>query len=156
MAQVLDITERRVMQLTQDGIIEEHCAGGYRLLPTLQRYIRYLRAGQDNVEFAKIKRESAALDLALKKGEMHKTADVEFVVTNMLVAFKSKLETLPHKTLPAIIGVPDGDDRVESVTAILKSAFDEALAELSPYDPAMFNVDTYVAGLDDTVFDEMA
>jgi len=74
----------------------------------------------------------------------------------MLVAFKAKLETLPYKTLPAIIGVPDGEDRAERVTAILKSAFDEALAELSPYDPAMFDVDTYVAGLDDTVFDEMA
>lgn len=156
-AQVLDLTERRVLQLTQDGVLEEYSAGWYKLLPAIRCYIQYLRSktehGSEKDQLAKVKRESAELDLAVKKNELHLAADIEFVMTNMLVAFKAKLETLPYKVLPTIIGVPDGDDRVDRITTILKSAVEEALAELSQYDPGMFDEEAYLAGLDDSALD---
>ena len=47
-AALFDMTPRRVQQLTKDGVIaavKEGNANRYDLLPTIQRYIRYLTAG---------------------------------------------------------------------------------------------------------------
>ena len=46
-AALFDMTPRRVQQLTKDGVIaavKEGNANRYDLLPTIQRYIRYLTA----------------------------------------------------------------------------------------------------------------
>jgi hypothetical protein len=105
-------------------------------------------------KLARIKREDAELDLMLKKGELHRASDIKFIMANMLIAFKAKLEVLPYKVLPSVIGTPDGEGRADSITGILKSAVAEALAELSEYNPEMFDEETYLAGLDDTVVGE--
>ena len=165
-AQVLDISERHVRRLTDDGVLEEFSHGNYKLLPAVQGYINHLRAqvsdddstSNYNVEKARLtrlKREDAELDLQIKRNELHRSADVEFIMTNMLIAFKAKLETLPHKALPAILGTPDGDDKADRVAEILKTSIGEALNELTGYSPELFDEDSYMAGLDDTAADEV-
>ena len=146
-AQILGISERHVRRLTDDGVIEEFSHGHYKLVPTVQAYTNYLRsqlAGGDdyNVERAKLtkaKREDAEMDILLKRNELHRSADVEFVMTNMLIAFKAKLDTMPYKVLPLILSVPDDGDKVTRITEILKTSLDEALGELSEYNPLMFD-----------------
>ena len=168
-ADVLDITERRVAQLTADGILTEHSPGHYKLLPAIKQYIAYLKSlqtsgvqkpktahEQEKERLARIKRESAELDLQLKKNELHKSSDVEFIMTNMLIAFKSKLEVLPYKVLPSVVNVPDGENKADYIVGILNAAVEEALNELSEYDPGMFDEETYLASLDDTVAEEVS
>ncbi|MCL2201596.1 MAG: hypothetical protein FWB75_06485 [Oscillospiraceae bacterium] len=164
-AQVIELSERRVSQLTADGILEEYSPGTYKLLPTVQGYIRYLKSNQsgqntahdiEKERLAQIKREDAELNLAVKKNELHRAADVEFVMTNMLVAFKAKLEVLPHKLLPDVLSVPSGAAQAEGVKEILKQAIAEALGELSAYDPVMFDEDKYLAELEGSAIDEAA
>ena len=77
-------------------------------------------------------------------------------MTNMLIAFKSKLEVLPHKVLANIVSIPDGMEKAEKIVEVLNAAIDEALNELSGYAPNNFDEENYLAQLDDTVIDEVA
>ena len=43
-AKLLMLTERRVQQLTADGVIPKPERGRYELIPAVQGYIKYLRA----------------------------------------------------------------------------------------------------------------
>jgi phage terminase Nu1 subunit (DNA packaging protein) len=157
-AELLCRSEKRIKQLTDDGILEECAAGHYRLVPTVQAFIKYLdglitdedQASSYNTEKArltKVKREDAELNLRVKKNELHRASDVEFIMTNMLVAFKSKLEVLPYKVLPSLINIPDGPEKAKTVTNILKDAISEALNELAGYDPEAFDSDSFAERL---------
>ena len=44
-AQHLDVTERRVRQLRDEGIIREKRPGLYNLVDAMTRYIKYVNAG---------------------------------------------------------------------------------------------------------------
>ena len=145
-AQALGISERRVGQLTKDGIIDEFSPGHYKLLPAIRAYIRYLNEQMskpqkteldlEKEKLTRIKSELAELDLGLKRNDYHLADDIEFAVTNMLIAFKAKLETLPYRVLTNIINIPEGADKAEHLTDTLKQAIAEVLKELIAYNPA--------------------
>ena len=149
-AELLNLSEKRIRQLTADGVIEEHSKGYYALVPTVQGYIKYLQrqisdddSGSDyNTEKAKLtkaKRENAELDLKIRTGELHKSENIEFVMINMLIAFKAKLMAMPYKILADINAIPDGKNRNDAIIEIIKGAVLETLTELSGYDPDMFS-----------------
>jgi len=153
-AQILKLTERRIGQLTKDGVLEEFSPGHYKLLPAIHGYIGYLNEQIDTKSkkteldlekerLTRIKSENAELDLGLKRNDHHLAADVEFAVTNMLIAFKAKIETLPYKVLPALMNVPAGADKAEHMTDTLKQAVAEALKELVAYTPADYATKKY-------------
>lgn len=159
-ADLLTRSEKRIKQLTDDGTLEEFSPGYYKLVPTVQMFIKYLdslisdddQASNYNTEKAKltrVKREDAELDLKVKKSELHKSKDVEFVMTNMLIAFKAKLEVLPHKARDAILSLPDDADKKEKIGKILRECIEEALNELSGYNPQSFNEESYLKALQD-------
>lgn len=142
-ARILDLTERRVRQLKADGIIAEYkgTPGLYELVPTVQSYINYLRkrnpeSGENidyNTERAKLiraKRLNEEYDLRLKEGDLHTSADIETVLTTMLINFKSRLSSIPAKLAPILA---KKTDRAE-INKILKESVDEALNELSDFD----------------------
>ena len=149
-ANLFNLSEKRIRQLTSDGIIEEYSKGYYALAPTVQGYIRYLQrqisdddSGSDyNTEKAKLtkaKRENAELDLKVRTGVLHKSENIEFVMTNMLIAFKAKLLSMPYKILAGINAISDGANRNDAIIGIIKSAVLETLTELSGYNPDMFS-----------------
>lgn len=142
-ARILDLTERRVRQLKADGIISEYkgTLGLYELVPTVQNYINYLRkrnpeSGENidyNTERAKLiraKRLNEEYDLRQKEGDLHTSADIETVLTAMLINFKSRLSSIPAKLAPILA---KKTDRAE-INKILKESVDEALNELSDFD----------------------
>jgi len=148
-ARILGISERRVGQLAKDGIIEEHSPGHFKLLPAVHGYIRYLHEqietkskktelDAEKEKLARIKRKSAEIDLEIKRNELHRAADVEFIMGNMLAAFKAKLETLPHKALPPLLNTPADMDRREHILETLTALVGEALGELVEYDPKAY------------------
>lgn len=163
-AQLLNLSEKRIKQLTEEGVMEEYSEGFYKLVPTIQGYVKFLQnqisdddqTSDYNTEKAKLtkaKRENAEMDLKVKKNELHKSADVEFIMTNMLIAFKAKLEMLPYKALPKLINIPKDKEKADYITKVLKSTIDEALNELSEYNPECFDEEKYLASLDDTITD---
>ena len=140
-ARFLDISDRRVRQLRDEKVIEEVRPGLYDLLDTNRRYINYLRkrnpeseeAVDYNTERAKLvraKRENEELDLKIRKNQLHSSEDVEAVLSNMLISFRSRLMAIPSRLSPIL---SKKTDKAE-IFKILKAQIDEALNELSDLD----------------------
>ena len=160
-AEILELSEKRVSQLTDSEHIKEFSPGHYKLLPAIRGYIRFLKSqmadgdgtsdyNTEKARLTKAKREDAELDLRLRKNELHEAADIEFIMTNMLIAFKAKLETLPYKVLPSVMNIPEDKDKAEYLVGVLKAVVDEALNEFADYSPELFNEEAYLERLDDT------
>lgn len=141
-ARLLDLTERRVRQLKDAGVIEEYkgMAGLYDLTPTVHAYVNYLRKrnpeSEDNIDYnterAKLiraKRLNEEYDLGVKEGSLHTSADVETAMVNMLLNFKTRLMSLPSKLSPVL---SKKTDKAE-IHRILKDSVDEALNELADF-----------------------
>ncbi len=149
MATLLGFTRRRINQLEQEGLLERQAPGRWPLMRNVQRYIDYLRTGvkdRDGDEEAqamyweqkalheKAKRETAEIKLAKLKGQMHDAADIEHVMTNMLVTFRTRILAIPDKISPKLLGVKN----LAEISDVINTELLEALTELSEYDPAMF------------------
>ncbi len=112
-ARFLDVSERRVRQLRDEKVIAEVRPGLYDLIDTNHRYINYLRKRNPeseetidyNTERAKLvraKRKNEEYELQLKENTLHAAADIEAVMTDMLVNFKSRLMAIPSKLAPVL------------------------------------------------------
>lgn len=139
-ARFLDVSERRVRQLRDEKVIAEVRPGLYDLIDTNHRYINYLRKRNPeseetidyNTERAKLvraKRKNEEYELQLKENTLHAAADIEAVMTDMLVNFKSRLMAIPSKLAPVLCKKTDK----AALFALLKDHIDEALMELSDF-----------------------
>lgn len=135
-AQWIGLTERRVRQLRDEGVIEEARPGLYDLQPTVLRYIRYVGgAGKESLTHERTmltaaKRQAAEMENDLRRGDLHRTVDIEQGIKTMILNIRSRFLALPAKLSPALAAM-EGDQ-----TAIyneLKKAIDETLEELSDY-----------------------
>lgn len=139
-AQWLNISDRHVRQLRQQGVLVEVRPGLYSLKDCVHRYIEYLKrngtpeeAVDYNAERAKLvraKREKEELELELQRREVIPAAEVEKVVSAMLIRFRQKIRNIPVKQSP---GLATETNQTE-IFMILKRATDEALEELSDFD----------------------
>lgn len=138
-AKYLDVSERRVRQMRDENIITEYAPGLYELRKTINEYINYIRKGETddekinyNLERAKLvraKRENEEFELQLKEGKLHSSEDIELVMSDMLINFKTRLMAIPAKLSPIL---SKKTDKAE-IFQILKEAEDEALNELSDF-----------------------
>ena len=125
----LGLTERRVRQLRDEGIIEEQAPGLYDLRATTRRYISYLRSGSladERAGLTRAKREAAEMENALRRGELHRTEEIESGIKTMLLNIRGRF-----LSLPAAMG---GDQA--SIFDELKHAIDETLEELRDFNVA--------------------
>lgn len=142
-ARHLDMTERNVRTLRDKGVLTEYKPGLYDLQAATHQYINFLRKKNPdaeekvdyNTERAKLvraKRESQELELQLRKNEVHTTEDVEQVMTDMLIRFKTRLMAIPAKLSPILAKKTEQTE----IFKLMKSAVDEALEELADFDTA--------------------
>ena len=117
-AALFELTPRRIQQLTKEGVIsatKDGNANRYDLLPTIQKYIRYLTAKANGREPSKkdteiegrrleaeadlkrSKADIAALQLKELEGTMHRSEDVEAVMTDLVYSIRSMLAALPGR-----------------------------------------------------------
>lgn len=107
-AQWLCLTERRVRQLRDEGVIVEARPGLYELQPTVARYITYIGgAGKETLtnermKLTRAKREAAELENELRKGEAHRTEDIERGIKSMFLNIRSRFLALPAKLSPTL------------------------------------------------------
>jgi phage terminase Nu1 subunit (DNA packaging protein) len=148
LADLFGFTRQRINQLAKEGILEKQAAGRYPLKKNVQRYIDYLRTGRGGSEsedaeaklteekflHEKAKREIAELKLARLRNQLHSAADVELVLTNMLVTFRNRILGIPDKVAPKVIGITN----LSEISDVINTELLQALTELSEYDPSMF------------------
>ena len=139
-AQWIGVTERRVRQLRDEGVIQEARPGLYDLQPTVTRYIAYIGgAGKESLNqertlLTKEKRKAAEMDNEQRRGDLHSTADVERGSKTMFLNMRGRLLALPAKLSPTIAAMGDDKGRIFDV---LKEAIEEALEELSTSEAAL-------------------
>lgn len=141
LAKVLGITQRRVQQLENENILVKNADGKFELSKNIELYYTWKLQPSNNTNYdtekalhEKAKRERAEMINAKLKGQLHDAKDVEQVLTNMLVNFRSKMMGIPSKISPRLVRQKD----INIVNHELEKAIKESLTELSEYDPAMF------------------
>lgn len=146
LAKILGITARRVRMLNQDeGLFQkEGEKRKYNLEKCVQEYIDFKVNGEatrtsaaaknkdkEQAEHEAIKKEISKLKLKRLRGQLHEAADVERFLTDMLIAFKNRLMTVPQKAAALIVGEKD----INVIINLLETEVLATLNELSEYDP---------------------
>lgn len=168
MGEVIGVGDRQIRNLAEQGILVRDSHGKYMFLKSLKNYILNLKIAKAGVNIASemenqdyyLKGEQAKhehlksmltdLKLQLARGQLHKSEDVERVITNMFVSFRSKMEALPYMLAPKLAN----KDRLE-IANILKEHIDAALVELADYNPADYYPADYVDLGEDNMLKEV-
>lgn len=135
-AQWLGISERRVRQLRDEGVIEEQRPGLYDLHATVVRYINYLRKGSgtnlndERAMLTRAKREAAEMENNVRRGALLEAEDVERALKNMLLNFRSRLLLIPAKLSPALATMGGEQGKIYDE---LKKAVEETMDALKDY-----------------------
>ena len=111
-AALFDMTPRRVQQLTKDGVIaavKEGNANRYDLLPTIQRYIRYLTAKANG-------REPSKKDSEIEGRRLEAEADLKRSKADMAALQLKELEGTMHRS-EDVVAVQSSDGAVEIIRA---------------------------------------
>jgi len=142
-AAILDLSVRRVQQLAKAGHIpkSEGKNGRYKLLGSIQGYIKYLRNlsleidAPTDLKDAKLRVEVARaeileLDAAQKASELVHKDHVSTVWTSVTGLIKSKCLALPSRTAADVYA----SRNLNEVRAVLENAVDLILIELAETD----------------------
>lgn len=129
----LGVTERRVRQLRDEGVISEAKPGLYDLRICVARYINHLRKGnttlnEERALLTKAKREAADMENAVRRGELHRAADIEKGLKTIFLNIRSRFLPLPAK-LAHRLAAMNGDPN--AIFTELQQAITEILEELS-------------------------
>ena len=106
------------------------------LQPTVARYITYIGgAGKETLtnermKLTRAKREAAELENELRKGEVHRTEDIERGIKSMFLNIRSRFLALPAKLSPTLATMGGNQTGIFDE---LKQAIDEILEEMSDY-----------------------
>lgn len=155
LGEMFGVTDRRIRQMAEEGIVIRASKGRYKLVDSIKSYLLTLKLAAEGVgvELAdgeidfdeekalheRVKRHISELKLQIMKGEVHKAEDVEMVMMDMLVAFKTKIMGIPSKAAPIL----ENRDAAFIKDRLTKEVT-EALNELKDYDPKVFYSDEYV------------
>lgn len=136
----LCLTERRVRQLRDEGVIQEARPGLYDLQQTVNKYITYLGGtGKESLQTERMKltaekRKAAEMDNDMRQGNLHTTEDVEKGIKAMCLNVRSRMLVIPAKLSPTLAEMPQDQ---AAIFDLLKNAINEALEEMSNYNAAM-------------------
>ena len=150
-------TKRHIQQLTTDGVLpavkRTHKDGNlYDLIPTIQRYIKYLQGIVDNrskstedleaqklnvdIKLKEAKAEKAILDLKILKADVLQVEDVRAYVEDLAATTKALLTALPGRLAMDVLNVQTAAE----VSEIIDVAITEILNDLKDYE---FSIDFY-------------
>ena len=160
-AKLFQVTVRRIQQLTQEGVLQtvevtenNRKLRRYDLMPTIQAYIKYLSDKaygreqkesvsnkeeeklQAEVDIKKAKAKIAQLELDELEGRMHSAEDVEAMTTDLCLAVRSALLSMPGQLAVDVAEV----NNAAEISEIIKSTVNDILDELSRYE---YNPDEY-------------
>ena len=151
-AKIFGVSVRRVEQLKSEGIIRgQGKPTKYDLLPTIQAYIKYLsdkangrekKETDAQLETAKLdaekrikvaKAEMAEMELKELQGKLHRAEDVEAIMTDILLFFRSMLMAMPGKLAVDLSGTHTAPEQAERVKAEIHHILNQLV--VYQYDP---------------------
>ena len=140
-AKLLKLSERRVQQLTKDGIIPKIDRGKYELVPAIHGYIDYLRhqmsaeVSTDDIIKNKNRLTLATAELreiekAQLEGDLIPSLEIKKTWLNYISMIKSKLLSIPNKAAPQMVTV----DNIGLAKSLLKERIYDTLNEIAKVD----------------------
>lgn len=137
-AKFLNMTPKNVQRLTEKGILQTKQGGLYSLVEATHAYIKYLKdrnpesidLNEERAKLTKAKRLNEELDLAVKKGELHRAEDIEKIMSATLINFKSRLSAIPAEEAEKLATMTDK----AKIFLYLNGKIKEALTELSNFE----------------------
>ncbi len=137
-AELLDLTPRRVYQLTTEGIIPKASRGRYELVPVVRGYIKYLRDRAINADvkdgdadhrkrLTKARADIAEMEAERLAGELVPVDRAEQVWTDAVANFRQRTLAVAHKAAPMVAVEED----IDQCHDIIEAHLHEALAELA-------------------------
>lgn len=141
LANSLDLSERRINQLVVEGVLEKGKDGKFNIYSAIEGYIKKTYGIEQELSFEverarheKIKKDMAQIRLDKLRNRVHDAKDIELILSNMIVTFKTRMLGIPSQVAPRVLGKKDISDVIGEITREIK----EALKELSDYKPDMF------------------
>ena len=142
-AKLMNISARRVQQLSQDGIIPKPDKGKYDVLKCFIGYVRYLQNQKNDRPIDKardkliqLQCEKLEMDLKTKNRETVETEEVIRVWSDMILKFRARMLTIPGKGAVSIVN----ESKIENIEKTLKTLIYEALDEMSQLTAKDFDV----------------
>ena len=136
----LALTPRRVRQLRDEGVLIEKAPGLYDLQSSVVRYVSYLRKGSGNTNLTderamltRAKREAAEMENEERRGNLHRTDELEKGLATLCLNMRGRFSSLPAK-LSGELAQMGGNQA--GIYDKLKAAIDETLEELSRFNVA--------------------
>ena len=105
-ADCLNLTERRVRELRDEGVLTEERPGIFNLKTVVRQYVAYKTGGtkddQSRLAAARADREETRgkiekMKMEEAKGNLHRTEDIENGLKTAFANFKDRLEAIPTK-----------------------------------------------------------
>ncbi len=153
-AQLLKLTERRVQQLVQDGVLPRPVKRAYDPVACVHAYIDYLRrlalgAGEmsltdERTRLTKLQADLAEIELRKAKGDMIDSRKAMKSWGGVVSAVRQRLLGLPTRLAPVVAArsIPQAKERLEI-------AIHEVLQELSDPDLVSLGKIEYARGEED-------
>src|SRR3990172_6165652 len=149
-AKLLDLSIRRVYQLTNEGVIPKAEKGRYELVPAVQGYIRYLRdraigadalpdesARASRARLLKAQAEAQEMENAKVRGELLPRDPLEQAISAAFGVVRNRILAIDKKLPMRVLGC----NSLREIEAISSEMHNEALQEL-----ANFNLSRWAAG----------
>ena len=138
-AQPLDLSERRVQQLSREGVIPKAERGRYDLVGAVRGYVAYLRDlavkaqagapdfGVERARLIKAKADLAEMEADGRRGELLPADAVEAAWIAVLARLRARLLVLPDRLAPLCVE----ETTIAGVRDQIRKAVREALDELA-------------------------
>lgn len=140
-AECLSITERRVRELRDEGVLSEVRPGVFDMKTCVRQYLKYKIGDKDDqarliaarAEREETRGEIEKMRMEEARGDLHRTEDVERGLKTIFANFKNRLEIIPTKYAKTMAQLTDPAEAQD----VLQKAIQEALVELSDPDIAL-------------------
>lgn len=127
LADILGVTERTVRNLTEKNILTKNENEKYELKENIKSF---LKSNSDVAKMNEAKRKMLELRYEVLQDKYHEDAVVEYILSDMLLKFKARLNSCVRKIDNDIENYPERN-RIEIISKHILLA----LAELSNYEP---------------------
>ncbi len=142
LAKILGLTDRRIRQLVQEGILTQVTRGNFRLPEVVQAYTKYIQSGgpanntglnfkDEKTLLTKAQREKTEIELNLIKQIVHRGEDIKAALLPVLSSLKSRLLSVPMKASVQLLNKTD----VTEIQIVIRREIFEALREIANFDP---------------------
>ena len=138
-AKLLDLSERRVQQLSREGVIPRAERGQYDLVGSVRGYVRYLRdqaakaqAGapdyaSERARFIRARADLAEMEAEERRGALIAAEEIEAAWIAVLALLRTRLLSLPDRLAP----LAHAETGLAATRDLIRGGIREALDELA-------------------------